>query len=167
MNFVICAEDAVRREAPAASSQPADSQSCALLALGGSPTTFRRPSPPPRPAAAPGPANRRIAQRRRVRLHGQIYLGSSQWLACTVHDMSATGALLELIEEEHRHYARDPLPDRFYLVIETQLERSEVECWVKWRKDCRAGVKFMGPIAATVKKLPPLPVRKASTIKRR
>jgi hypothetical protein len=166
MNFIVCADEPVRCEAPAAEAQPASPQSFPLPVLVDPPVAYRRPSPPPRSAAAPGPSNRRIAARKRVKLLGQIYLGSSQWLSCTVHDMSATGALLEIAEVD-RHYTRDPLPDRFFLVIETLLERSEVECWVKWRKDRLAGVKFMGPIAATVKKLQPLPVRKVSTIKRR
>lgn len=120
-----------------------------------------------RPAAPSGPVNRRMGGRKPVKLSGQIYLGPNRWLACTVYDMSATGALLEHTACDRGRGSSDPMPDRFFLVIESLLERSEVECLVKWRKDDRAGVKFMGPIDVTVRKLPTRPVRKAATIKRR
>ena len=161
MNFVFVEKEPVLHEAP-----PARSGQHQLPALVQSPISLARALRAKAPAPA-RPANRRIASRKHVRLTGEIALDATHWLTCTVHDMSATGASLEMRPQEFARHGRDPLPDRFYLVIESLLERSVVECSVQWRKDDRAGVKFMGPIDATVKKLPPRPVRKPATLRRR
>lgn len=107
-----------------------------------------------RPMAAPKPRDKRRARRKPVRLTGHVADGSQLSFACTVHDMSAMGAMLELHPQDGRRYGGElHLPERFYLVVENLLERSEVECYVMWRNGNRAGVQFVGPINSTQKKL--------------
>lgn len=107
------------------------------------------------PVEAPS-AGRRLASRKAVKLAADIAVDPSHWLTCTVRDMSATGAMLEVRAEDFPGYGRDLLPDRFHLVIDGHLERSLVECWVRWRKGDQVGVQFLGPIKTDAK---PPPVR--------
>lgn len=108
-----------------------------------------------RPAAPAKPSDNRRANRKPVRLAGQVADSSQHSFACTVHDMSAMGAMLEMHPQEtRRHGGEMRLPERFFLVVENLLERSVVECRVMWRNGSRAGVQFVGPIDSTAKKLP-------------
>ena len=75
----------------------------------------------------------RIAPRKRVLKSGIIDLGASGAIACSVKNISETGALVE---------ANTPLfiPDRFKLIVETEnISRS---CQIIWRKEKRMGVEF-------------------------
>jgi hypothetical protein len=75
----------------------------------------------------------RIAPRRRVLKSGIIDLGAGGSIACSVKNISETGALVE---------ANTPLfiPDKFKLIVESEdLNRS---CQVIWRKEKRIGVAF-------------------------
>jgi hypothetical protein len=103
--------------------------------------------------------NRRTASRRPLRAVGNIALDSTHWLACTVHDMSATGALLETRDRPIRGRTGDALPDCFFLAIEGVQDRSMVECVVEWRDGDRSGVSFLGPIRVT----PKTPAARAAT----
>lgn len=111
--------------------------------------------PPPRAAVRPAdPSDNRRASRKPVRLPANIS-DAHQTFGCTVLDMSATGARLELHPRESRRHGGDiELPQRFFLVMETLIERSVVECYVMWHRGSRAGVQFIGPIDSQVKKLP-------------
>jgi hypothetical protein len=74
----------------------------------------------------------RIAPRRRILKAGSIQFGGGA-LDCTVRNLSATGAALEVLSPLY-------IPDRFTLVIETeQLKRA---CHIVWRKERRIGVAF-------------------------
>jgi hypothetical protein len=76
---------------------------------------------------------RRIAPRKRVLKSGIIDLGAGGAVACTVKNLSETGALVE---------ANTPLfiPDRFKLIVQTEdLSRP---CQIVWRKEKRMGVVF-------------------------
>lgn len=113
------------------------------------------------------PINRRVSNRRPMKLDGAITVDSSNWIDCTVLDMSAGGAQLEIHSEGLRSHGRDPVPERFFLVIDNLLERVVVECYVRWRNGLRAGVLFLGPIDATMKKLPVRAAKKHAAVKRR
>ena len=74
----------------------------------------------------------RIAPRRRVLKAGAIVFGEAS-IDCTVRNLSATGAALEVVTPLF-------IPDRFTLVVPTeQLSRP---CHMVWRKDRRMGVTF-------------------------
>ena len=74
----------------------------------------------------------RSAARRKVLKTGKIGFGKST-AVCTVRDMSATGALIELD-------APAIVPDTFTLVLE--MESAMRKCAVVWRKDRQIGVRF-------------------------
>ena len=79
------------------------------------------------------PANdKRKAARRTVLKTGRIRFEKSSEI-CTVRDMSATGAAIDLA-----HTAS--IPDKFTLVLE--MESAARNCTVVWRKDRQLGVRF-------------------------
>ena len=148
MNFVFLDKEPEKRAAPADAAKTPELQLPVVVAQQES-TRRHRPAAPARDTE-----NRR-ASRKSVRLAGRVGDGSQQSFSCTVHDMSAMGAMLELHpQESRRHGGEVQLPERFYLVMENLLERSVVECYVMWRRSNRAGVQFVGPIDSTMKKLP-------------
>lgn len=120
------------------------------------------PKPPPR-TEPPKKSERRVGNRRPMKVGGNIGLDESHWLGCTVLDMSASGAMLQVPEPSH---PRDAVPDHFYLVIDNLLERCVVSCRVCWRHGDRLGVQFMGPIEATLKKAPARSARRATGVGR-
>jgi hypothetical protein len=75
----------------------------------------------------------RIAPRKRVLKSGIIDLGAGGTIACSVKNISETGALVE---------ANTPLfiPDKFKLIVQT--EELSRPCHVIWRKEKRIGVVF-------------------------
>jgi hypothetical protein len=74
----------------------------------------------------------RIAQRRRLLKAGSIQFGDAA-IDCTVRNMSAIGAALEVVTPLF-------IPDRFKLVVQTeQLKRP---CHIVWRREKRIGVAF-------------------------
>ena len=100
------------------------------------------------------PVNKRFSNRRSMRLTGRIEYNQSHWADCSVLDMSAGGAQIEVSFDPRLGKGRDFLPEVFDLVIESLLERSAVRCQVRWHNGKRAGVLFLGPIDATIKRLP-------------
>jgi hypothetical protein len=86
-----------------------------------------------RPAAeTPVVADKRRVARRKVFKTGKVYFGKSSEV-CTVRDISATGALIELADPAH-------VPDQFKLVLE--MESASRTCAAIWRKDRQIGVRF-------------------------
>jgi hypothetical protein len=80
----------------------------------------------------PPTADKRKAARRTVLKTGRIRFGKSSEI-CTVRDMSATGAAIELA-------GAAAAPDKFELVLE--MESAARKCTVTWRKDRQLGVRF-------------------------
>lgn len=76
--------------------------------------------------------HRRKAPRRRVLKTGSIEFADTA-IECTVRNMSATGAAIEVVTPLF-------IPDRFTLVI--QSEQSRRTCRVVWRTGPRMGVAF-------------------------
>jgi hypothetical protein len=74
----------------------------------------------------------RIAPRRRVLKAGLIECGGEA-IACTVRNVSETGAAIEVVTPLY-------IPDRFTLVIPS--ERSRRPCKIVWRKESRIGIAF-------------------------
>ena len=75
---------------------------------------------------------KRIAPRRRVLKAGSIEVGGEA-IACTLRNLSDTGAALEVVTPLY-------IPDRFTLSVQSkQLRRC---CHVVWRKGTRIGVAF-------------------------
>jgi hypothetical protein len=85
------------------------------------------------PSSAQQPANdQRKAARRTVLKTGRIRFEKSSEI-CTVRDMSATGAAIDLAQAAS-------IPDKFTLVLE--MESTARNCTVVWRKDRQLGVRF-------------------------
>ena len=79
----------------------------------------------------------RRAVRRRVLKSGiAAYNDRHITLACTVRDLSATGARVRL------ESLAVSLPDTFELLI--AMDAFEADCQVVWRKGSEAGIKFIG-----------------------
>jgi hypothetical protein len=78
-----------------------------------------------------GPDKRKAA-RRTVLKTGRIRFGKTTE-NCTVRDMSATGASIEVADAMN-------VPDRFSLVLE--MEAAARKCEVVWRRERQLGVKF-------------------------
>lgn len=89
-------------------------------------------------------ADMRRAIRRRV-LKGAIVAFNNRHctVACTVRDISATGARL-------RSDGSVNMPDTFELLIE--LDGVEADCEVVWRKGNEVGVRFKGAPRRTIPK---------------
>jgi hypothetical protein len=80
-------------------------------------------------------SDRRRSPRKRVLKGGLTAWQNGDSTACIVHNLSATGAHLQV---------RGPVPKTFALVIDgDQVSRS---CCVVWRNANRVGVKFEGEI---------------------
>lgn len=142
MNFVFVEPERPARKAQA---EPTEAQL---------PVVIAQAEAPSRPAAPAKPSDNRRAHRKAVKLPANIS-DANQSFSCTVLDMSATGARLELHPRESRRHGGDiELPQRFFLVMENLIERSVVECYVMWHRGNRAGVQFIGPIDSHIKKLP-------------
>jgi hypothetical protein len=148
MSFVFSHKEPEKSAAPADAAKTAEPKLPVVVAQ-------QEPSRRLRPAAPTKETDNRRASRKSVRLAARVGDGSQQSFSCTVHDMSAMGAMLELHPQEiRRHGGEVQLPERFYLVMENLLERSVVECYVVWRLNNRAGIQFVGPIDSQVKRLP-------------
>jgi hypothetical protein len=108
------------------------------------------------------PNDGRVALRRRV-LKAGIAASNDRRLtvACTVRDVSATGARL-------RAESSVGIPDTFELIIE--VDGLEADCQVVWRKANEVGVKFLAaPRIVAVKRaqvINPLTPAKAPTLRR-
>ena len=100
------------------------------------------------------PVNRRFGNRKSLGLLGHIEYNGVLWTNCTVLDMSAGGAQIEVRPDPRRGPSHDFLPEVFHLIIENLLERSVARCQVRWHSGNRYGVLFLGPIDATIKRLP-------------
>jgi hypothetical protein len=97
--------------------------------------------PGPGPAALAAPADsgylaqmneQRITSRRRVLKAGSIAFAGNE-IACTVRNLSETGAALEVVTPLF-------IPDRFTLVVSSeQLNR---QCHIVWRREKRIGIAF-------------------------
>lgn len=74
----------------------------------------------------------RVAPRRRVLKAGSISFGGGSF-DCTVRNLSATGAALEVATPLY-------IPDRFRLIV--QSDDLNQPCHVVWRKERRIGVAF-------------------------
>lgn len=74
----------------------------------------------------------RRAPRRRILKAGSIAFGGGS-IDCTVRNLSATGAALEVVTPLF-------IADRFTLIIPT--EQFKRPCRIVWRKDRRIGVTF-------------------------
>jgi hypothetical protein len=85
----------------------------------------------PLPAASDG---RRTTRRRILKAGVIAYNDRRSTLACTVRDLSATGAHLRVA-------ASASVPDTFDLIIE--LDGFEVSCCVLWRTTTDVGVRFV------------------------
>jgi hypothetical protein len=77
-------------------------------------------------------SDRRAAQRRKILRRGITFWQNGDSTECTVHNLSNTGAQLEIC---------GPVPRTFDLVIDDQMPRS---CCIVWRRANRIGVKFQG-----------------------
>lgn len=89
--------------------------------------------------------DRRKAGRRRV-LKGALAAYSSRHcsIPCTVRDISATGARI-------RSEGTLNIPDTFELIVE--IDGTEADCEVVWRKGNEIGVRFVGaPRRVTAKR---------------
>jgi hypothetical protein len=75
----------------------------------------------------------RVAPRQRILKAGAIEFSGGGAISCTVKNLSATGAALEVVS------ALD-IPDRFTLSV--QAEHLKRLCRVVWRKEKRIGVTF-------------------------
>ena len=76
--------------------------------------------------------NNRVAPRRRILKAGSISFGGGA-IDCTVRNISATGAALEVVSPLY-------IPDRFKLIV--QSDNLNRPCHVVWRRHRRIGVAF-------------------------
>jgi hypothetical protein len=74
----------------------------------------------------------RIAPRHRVNMPAKIEYGGDK-IACTVRDISVTGAALEIS-------GIDRIPATFTLIVPE--DRLKLPCRVIWRREFRIGVTF-------------------------
>jgi hypothetical protein len=74
----------------------------------------------------------RIATRFRVTKAAKIEYGNIK-IACTIRDLSTTGAALELSD-------RSKIPDAFMLVVPD--DGLKLPCHVVWRREFRIGIAF-------------------------
>jgi hypothetical protein len=114
-------------------------------------------------ALAPQADEARFALRRRMLKAGKIaYNDRHVTIACTVRDISATGARL-------RVDGSVGAPDTFELLIE--LDGLEANCQVVWRAGANLGVRFLGaPRTVATKRaqvINPLAPAQAPTLRRK
>ena len=113
------------------------------------------PSPVPlRPKLQEAPAklaadetatNNRRAKRKQTSLPAMIAFQNMRvTVPCMVADMSGTGARLAFTATTLKQFGElDHLPEKFTLVL--RVDRMQVECETKWRREGRLGVRFLGP----------------------
>jgi hypothetical protein len=77
----------------------------------------------------------RRSLRRKILKGGSISFGGGV-ITCTVRNLSATGAALEVTSPVG-------VPETFTLVLE--MEHTKRPCQVVWRKEKRLGVRFLAP----------------------
>lgn len=85
-------------------------------------------------ASARQPADREHRQRVLKRASIIVDLGTSE-IACMVRNQTASGAELRLPPDARA-------PDEFLLYV--PLDRTAYRCVVRWRRDDRIGVEFLG-----------------------
>ena len=90
----------------------------------------------PDPVAPTVRNDKRQAKRRPLYISATLVADPDQILACTVHDVSETGARIETSRA-------DAVPDRFTLLL-TPMGFPRRECRVVWRREGFLGVTF-GP----------------------
>ncbi len=97
--------------------------------------------------AADAAACKRRARRKSTALPGLITFRTMRLqIACTIADMSGTGARLVLpISTAQSFGDLEHLPDQLVLVIRT--DRVQLDCEIKWRRVGSLGVRFLGPPA--------------------
>ena len=108
------------------------------------------------PASAPGSAeaiaapelvaaNNRRAKRKPTSLPAMITFSNMRvTVPCMVADMSGTGAQLTFAKSTITQFGDlDHLPQKFTLVL--KADRRQVESEVKWRREGKIGVRFLGP----------------------
>lgn len=88
---------------------------------------------------------KRRSRRKSMSLAGLItFKTMRQQLACTIVDMSGTGAKLNVAAAVARAYGdMEHLPSRLTLVL--RADRMKVDCEIAWRKPTSIGVRFLGP----------------------
>ena len=104
------------------------------------------PSAPAAEAATePAAANNRRAKRKPTSLPAMItFTNMRVTVPCTVADMSGTGAQLTFAASTiHQFGDLEHLPQKFTLVL--KADRMQVASEVKWRRDGKIGVRFLGP----------------------
>ena len=110
------------------------------------PVTASNPSPS-ETVAAPEPvaANNRRAKRKPTSLPAMItFTNMRVTVPCTVADMSGTGAQLTFAASTiHQFGDLEHLPQKFTLVL--KADRMQVASEVKWRREGKIGVRFLGP----------------------
>ncbi len=97
------------------------------------------------PAAEPAAANNRRAKRKTTALPAMITFQNMRvTVPCTVADMSGTGAQIAFTASTIAQFGDlDHLPQKFTLVL--KADRMQVACEVKWRREGKIGVRFLGP----------------------
>ncbi len=75
----------------------------------------------------------RASQRQRVLKAGTISFNGDAGISCTVRNLSATGAALEVASPVG-------IPDQFTLIFDA--DHSTKPCRIVWRKERRIGVTF-------------------------
>jgi hypothetical protein len=77
--------------------------------------------------------DRRLSPRKKILKSGRTFWPNGDSSECLVHNLSETGAQLEI---------RGPVPNIFELLVEGDPWRRS--CFVVWRRANRTGVKFQG-----------------------
>ena len=95
--------------------------------------------------AAKDEACNRKSRRRTTALPAMMtFKGMRVAVPCIVIDMSGTGARIELPPASMKQFGgADHLPDVMTLLL--RADRMQVDCEVKWRRNGRIGVRFLGP----------------------
>ena len=90
-------------------------------------------------------ANNRRAKRKPTSLPAMITFSNMRvTVPCTVADMSGTGAQLTFSAATiHQFGDLEHLPQKFTLVL--KADRMQIESEVKWRREGKIGVRFLGP----------------------
>jgi hypothetical protein len=94
--------------------------------------------------------NRRT-RRKATALPGLLmFKGMRMQVACTIADMSVTGARITISEVTAKTFGdMEHLPDKAILVM--RADHMQVDCEVKWRKPGSIGLRFLGPPVALAK----------------
>ena len=99
-----------------------------------------------KPAVAQAAEPRRWAKRKAVGSSGQILFdGITTPYACSVRDISSTGARLEMTCNKYNpDGASGFMPTYFTLIM--PLDRIRVECQSMWRRGSFVGARFLGAV---------------------